>query len=187
MSDEKNPWQIHSARNIYDNPWINVTEYDVQNPSGGNGIYGKVHFKNLAVGILPLDKNWNTWLVGQYRFTIDQFSWEMPEGGGIPGVEPVESAKRELREETGLTAGRWTELLRVHLSNSVTDEFCIIFLAMDLEEGVATPEETEKLVVRKIPFDEVFQLVETGGITDMMTVAAVQKIKLMMLAGLIKQ
>jgi 8-oxo-dGTP pyrophosphatase MutT (NUDIX family) len=185
MSDEKNPWQIRSQRNIYDNPWINVTEYDVLNPSGGSGIYGKIHFKNLAVGIIPLDKDRNTWLVGQYRFTIDQFSWEMPEGGGIPDVEPVESAKRELQEETGLTAGRWIELLRVHLSNSVTDEFCIIFLAMDIEEGIAMPEETEKLVVRKIPFDEVFQLMDTGVITDVMTVAAVQKIKLMMLAGLI--
>lgn len=186
MSDDKNPWKIRSQRNIYDNPWINVTEYAVQNPSGGNGIYGKVHFKNLAIGILPLDKNWNTWLVGQYRFTIDQFSWEMPEGGGTPEVDPVESAKRELREETGLTAGRWTELLRVHLSNSVTDEFCIIFLARDIEEGTPMPEETEKLVVQKMPFDEVFQLVETGGITDIMTVAAVQKIKLMMLTGLIE-
>ncbi|MCW3117205.1 MAG: hydrolase [Chitinophagaceae bacterium] len=187
MSENKNPWQILSQRNIYDNSWINVTEYDVINPSGGKGIYGKVHFKNYAIGVIPLDEDWNTWLVGQYRFTIDGYSWEMPEGGGMVNAAPVESAKRELKEETGLNANEWTEILRLHLSNSISDEYSIIFLARGLEEGIAMPEETEKLVVKKLPFDEVYDMVKTGKITDAMTIAAVQKIKLMMMEGLIKK
>src|SRR5579871_191774 len=108
--EEKNPWQIISEKNIYDNPWINITEFDVINPGGGNGIYGKVHFKNLAIGILPLDENMNTYLVGQYRFPLDQYSWEIPEGGGMIGIDPLISAQRELIEETGLVATQWTEI-----------------------------------------------------------------------------
>ncbi|MES1215776.1 MAG: NUDIX hydrolase, partial [Bacteroidota bacterium] len=141
MNETKNPWQVVSGKNIYDNPWINVTEYDVINPSGGKGIYGKVHFKNYAIGVIPLDEEWNTWLVGQYRFTIDKYSWEMPEGGGPFDELPVEAAKRELKEETGLTANEWTEILGVHLSDSITDEYSIIFLARDLKPGVSSPEE----------------------------------------------
>src|SRR5690606_12738410 len=129
------------------NKWINLTEYDVINPRGGHGIYGKIHFKNLAIGILALDENRNTWLVGQYRFAPDQFSWEIPEGGGPLGIDPLESAKRELLEETGLSAKKWQEVQRMHLSNSVSDEFAIIYLAQDLEQGEAQPEETEELHV----------------------------------------
>src|ERR1041384_5055763 len=110
MDEQQNPWQILSSKEVYDNKWIAVTEYDVINPNGGKGIYGKVHFKNLAIGILPLDDQLNTWLVGQYRFTIDQYSWEMPEGGGEMDTDPLESAKRELLEETGLKAKKWTLL-----------------------------------------------------------------------------
>jgi 8-oxo-dGTP pyrophosphatase MutT (NUDIX family) len=167
----------------YDNNWINVTEFDVINPSGGKGIYGKVHFKNLAIGVLPLDENWNTWLVGQYRFTIDQYTWEIPEGGGLMGVAPVESAKRELKEETGLEAQIWTELLRLHLSDSITDEYSILYLARELTAGEPAPEETEHLLVKKLPFDEVYEMLQSGKITDVMSVAAIQKVKLMMLSG----
>src|ERR1700749_2172291 len=95
---EENPWQIVSEKNVYDNPWINLTEYQVINPSGNPGIYGKVHFKNLAIGVLPLDEEMNTYLVGQYRFTLNQYSWEIPEGGGAAGEHPLDSAKRELLE-----------------------------------------------------------------------------------------
>ena len=180
---EENPWQITSEKNIYDNPWINLTEYQVINPSGNPGIYGKVHFKNLAVGVLPLDDELNTWLVGQYRFPLEQYSWEMPEGGGLIGIDPIESAKRELLEETGLKASKWTELQRLHLSNSVSDELSIIYLAQGLTQFEAEPEDTEQLIIKKLPFNEVYQMVCDGKITDSMTVAAVLKVRLLLSEG----
>ena len=182
MSETKNPWTILSERPVYDNPWIGITEYGVINPNGGKGIYGKVHFKNLAIGVLPLDGEGNVWLVGQYRFPLNEYSWEIPEGGGDPAVEPVESAKRELREETGLIARSWTPILEMHLSNSVSDERAIIILARELEQREAMPEETEQLIVRKLPFEEVYRMVEKGQITDAMSVAAILKVKLMLAA-----
>ncbi len=183
---DKNPWTVLDQKNIYENPWISLTEYQVLNPSGGNGIYGKVHFRNRAIGVFPLDSDGNTWLVGQYRFTIDRYSWEMPEGGGPMDEDPLDAAKRELSEETGLSAHDWSLLLTMHLSNSVTDEFAIIYLARELEQHMPHPEETEDLRVRKLPFSEVFRMVEQGQITDSMTVAAVQKLQLMLLDGRIK-
>jgi len=178
---EDNPWQITSQKEIYDNPWINLTEYQVINPSGNPGIYGKIHFKNIAIGILPLDDEMNTYLVGQFRFALGQYSWEMPEGGGPLGIDPIESAKRELLEETGLKAENWSELVRIHLSNSVSDELSIIYLARGLAQFEAEPEDTEQLIVKKLPFETVYQMVCDGEITDSMTVAAVLKLKLLML------
>jgi 8-oxo-dGTP pyrophosphatase MutT (NUDIX family) len=176
---EDNPWKITSQKNIYDNPWINVTEYQVINPAGNPGIYGKVHYKNLAIGVLPLDEELNTYLVGQYRFPLNQYSWEMPEGGGPEGTDPLESAKRELLEETGLKASQWTEVQRLHLSNSVSDELSILYLARGLEQFEAEPEETEQLIIKKVPFAEVYRMVCGGEITDAMTVAAVLKVQLL--------
>lgn len=181
----KNPWTILSEREIYDNKWINVTEFDVINPSGGKGIYGKVHFKNAAIGIVPLDDEFNTYLVGQYRFTLNQYSWEIPEGGGSFD-DMLESAKRELREETGLIAEEWTKLMDFHLSNSVCDEHGAIFLARKLSQHDSQPEETEDLQVKKVPFEEAYRMVESGEITDSMAVAGILKVKLMMLDGRIK-
>jgi ADP-ribose pyrophosphatase len=178
---EDNPWKITSERLVYDNPWINLTEYQVLNPSGNPGIYGKVHFKNIAIGVLPLDENLNTYLVGQYRFPIQQYSWEMPEGGGPLGSDPLDSAKRELLEETGLKAKEWSELIRIHLSNSVSDELSIIYLARGLEQFESEPEETEQLVVKKLPFGEMYQMVCSGEITDSMTVAAVLRLRLLLI------
>lgn len=182
MNESYNPWTILAERAIYDNKWIGVTEYDVINPGGGKGIYGKVHFKNLAIGILPLDEQLNTWLVGQYRFTLNAYSWEIPEGGGDPAVPPIESARRELLEETGLVAAEWTPLVEMHLSNSVSDEWGIVYLARGLEQREAMPEETEQLVIRKLPFEEAYRMVGKGQITDSMSVAAILKMKLMLLA-----
>ncbi len=180
---EDNPWQIVSEKIIYDNQWIGLTEYRVINPSGNPGIYGKVHFKGFAIGVIPLDDDMNTYLVGQYRFPLDQYSWELPEGGGAFNAEPIDSAKRELLEETGLKASRWTEIQRMHLSNSVTDELCIIYLARDLQQFEPEPEDTEQLIIKKVPFDEVYSMVCNGEITDSVTVAAVFKIRLMQLEG----
>lgn len=180
MNSEDNPWKIDSEKNIYDNPWINVTEYQVTNPSGNPGIYGRVHFKNKAIGVFPLDKNGNTYLVGQYRFPLKQYSWELPEGGGPLESHPLDSAKRELLEETGLKAAKWTEILRMHLSNSVCDEEAIIYLAQNLEQFEAEPEETEQLIIKKMPFSEVYQMVCRGEITDAITVAAVLKVYILL-------
>ena len=174
-----NPWTILAERKVYDNPWIGVTEYDVINPGGGRGIYGKIHYKGLAIGILPMDEQGYIWLVGQYRFVLGAYSWEIPEGGGHPDVLPVESAKRELEEETGLVAKDWSLLLEMHLSNSVSDERAFVFLARGLEQREAMPEETEQLAVRRLPFEEAYQMVGRGEITDSMSVAAILKVKLM--------
>lgn len=177
------PWTINAEKEVYDNPWINITEYQVTNPSGNPGIYGKVHYKNLAIGVFPLDNELNTYLVGQYRFVLNQYSWEIPEGGGPFDAEPLESAKRELLEETGLKANSWTEILRMHLSNSVSDELSIIYLARDLEQFEAEPEDTEQLIIHKVPFYQVYEMVCRGEITDAITVAAVLKVKLLLAEG----
>lgn len=183
IDEKKNPWQILGQKNVYDNKWIEVTEFDVLNPSGGKGIYGKVHFKNIAIGVVALDEQMNTYLVGQYRFTVNEYSWEIPEGGGAMGIDPLESAKRELLEETGLVAKDWSFLLTMHLSNSVSDEYGVVFLARDLEQYTAMPEETEELVVKKLPFEEVYQLTKAGKITDSMSMAAILKLKCLQLEG----
>lgn len=174
-----NPWQTLSEKKIYENPWISLTEYQVINPGGGEGIYGKVHFKNLAIGIIVLDEDYCTWLVGQYRYPPDQFSWEIPEGGGLLQKDPLESAQRELLEETGITAGSWIEIQRMHLSNSVSDELAIIYLARDLSFGESNPDETEQLTLKKIPFNEAYKMVMSGEITDSMSVAAILKVQVL--------
>ena len=183
MNEHRGPWQITNEQEVYNNNWITVTHYKVINPSGGAGIYGKVHMKNRAIGIIPLDEEMNTYLVGQYRFPLDEYSWEIPEGGGPLGDDPLSAAKRELAEETGLEAAHWTKILEMTLSNSVTDEKCIIYMARGLAQYAATPEDTEDLVVKKISFEEVYSMVQNGKITDAVTVAAVLKIKLMMFEG----
>jgi 8-oxo-dGTP pyrophosphatase MutT (NUDIX family) len=167
----KNPWTTLSGEVKYDNRWITVTEYQVINPGGGRGIYGKIHFKNRAIGVIPVDKDLNTWLVGQFRYALDEWSWEIPEGGGPMNEPPVECAKRELQEETGITAKKWSQILRLHTSNSVTDEEGFIFMAEDLEHGASSLEETEAdLQIWKLPLKEALQMVIDGKITDSMSV-----------------
>ncbi len=176
-TDIQNPWTTHSSTDKYDNAWINVTEHQVTNPSGKPGIYGKVHFKNKAIGIIPIDHEGNTWLVGQWRYPINEWSWEIPEGGGHVDTDPLAAAKRELREETGLNANQWTMIQRVHLSNSVSDEEGFIFLAEDLFEGLHDRDETEAdMMVRKLTFHEAHQMVLDGRITDSLSVMAILKV-----------
>ncbi len=180
---EKNPWTTLHSKTIYDNKWITVTEDDVINPKGGAGIYGRVHFKNIAIGVIAMDDQQNLWLVGQYRYTLNAYSWEIPEGGSPYAENPLEGAKRELKEETGLVAEQWQELFRMHLSNSVSDELAIIYLATNLTQEEAAPEDTEELQLQKVSVDRAYEMVETGVITDSMSVAAITKIKLMQLQG----
>ena len=181
--EENNPWTTLDSRKIYENNWIGLTEHQVINPAGNQGIYGEVHFKNLAIGILPLDEHLNTWLVGQYRFPLNAYSWEIPEGGGPLHLDPLDSAKRELLEETGLSAGNWQEIQRLHLSNSVSNELAIVYIARDLTMGEAEPEETEQLTIRKLAFEEAYQMVMRGEITDSISVAAILKTQILILQG----
>ena len=174
-----NPWTTLSAEEKYNNPWIRVTEFNVVNPGGKPGIYGKVHFKNKAIGIVALDEQDNTWLVGQWRYPLNEWSWEIPEGGGPHGTDILLSAQRELKEETGLTASRWTLIQRTHLSNSVSDEEGYVFLAEGLTAGEKELEDTEAdMKVRHLPFSEALQMVADGRITDSLSVMGLLKVAL---------
>ena len=176
---QESPWKTLSGEVRYENKWIRVTEHDVINPAGKPGIYGVVHMKSTAIGVLPIDAEGCVPLVGQYRYSLNAYSWEMPEGGGAPDAEPIEEAMRELREETGVVARQWFELLRLHTSNSICDEHGVIYLAWDLEHTEAEPEDTEALTVARVPFPRVLDLVLDGTITDAMTVTAVLKARVL--------
>lgn len=182
IQPDQNPWQTLSEKKIYNNNWIDVTEYDVINPNGGKGIYGKVHFKNAAIGIIPLDEDYNTYLVGQYRYTINQYTWEIPEGGAL-NESPLDAAKRELLEETGLKANNWQQLLEMYLSNSVTDEHCFVFVAKNLTQHAPMPEPTEQLAIKKISFEKVYKMVMQNEITDAISVTAILKTKILITEG----
>jgi len=168
---EKNPWRTLSVKKVYENPWIALTEAAVINPNGGMGIYGKIHFKSIALAIIPIDSQLNTWLVGQYRYTLNEYSWEIPMGGGGLKEDILLAAQRELKEETGLSANKWTKLIRIHTSNSVTDEEGFIYLAEELELGIPENDPTEKLIVKKIPLFEAINMIQAGKITDAISIA----------------
>jgi len=176
--NEKNPFRTLSSREVYDNPWIRVVEHQVVKPRGGEGIYGVVHFKNRSVGVVPYD-NGKIWLVGQYRFALGLYSWEIPEGGAPQGESLEACAERELREETGIRAGRLSKLFSMHVSNSASDEEAHLFLATELEHGPSAPEDTEELSVKALPLAEIMTLIEAGVITDGMTIAAIFKVALL--------
>jgi 8-oxo-dGTP pyrophosphatase MutT (NUDIX family) len=171
-----NNWQKIDSEQVYDNPWITVEHHNVITPNKTRGIYGKVHFKNLAIGIIPLDEQQNTWIVGQHRYTLDQYSWEIPMGGGPLDEDPLISAQRELQEETGLTADTWQHLLDIHTSNSVTDEYGSIYIAQQLTMGETAFDPTEDLRIKKLPFAELVTMVLDGAITDSLTIAGVLKL-----------
>ena len=183
LIDEGNPWTKKSDKVVYDNPWIHVREHQVIDPSGNNTIYGVVSAKMLAVGIIPLDNEYNTWLVGQYRYPLHKYSWEIIEGGGKFDVDPLESAKRELKEEGGLEAKQWTKILEMQTSNCISDEQAHIFIAKDLIIGKPEPDENERLQLVKVPFDEAYRLVMDGRILDGMSVGGILKTKILIDRG----
>ncbi len=170
---EDNNWKTLSNATVYENPWISVEHRDVTTPAGTPGIYGVVKFKNKAIGIIPVDEAGFVYLVGQYRYTLGEYSWEIPEGGGPIGEDPLETAKRELKEETGLSATHWQYLGRIHTSNSVTDEEGFVFLAQGLVHGEAEPEETEQLQLKRVPLEEAVAMVMRSEITDSISVCAI--------------
>ncbi len=167
----------------YETPWIRITHHDIIDPSGREGIYGTIHFKNLAIGVVPLDEDLNTWIVGQYRYPIEAYSWEIPEGGGRRDIPPIESAKRELREEAGIEADHWQEILRMDLSNSASDEHAILYVAQGLTFHRPQPDHDEELELKKLPFEELYGMVVRGEVLDSLTIAAVLKVKIMLLDG----
>jgi ADP-ribose pyrophosphatase len=176
MDENINPWTTLDTKLVYDNPWLKITQSDVLNPNGNPGIYGVVHFKNLAIGVVPLDEDGNTWLVGQYRYPLNEYSWEIPEGGGKIGVNPLLSAQRELSEETGILANKWTKIQEFNTSNSCTDEHSILYLAQDLIFNQAHPDDDELLAIQKINICDLYQKVINSDIKDSLTVVAIYKV-----------
>ena len=178
METENNPWKTISQETAYENAWIRVEHHDVINPAGNPGIYGKVHYKNTAISIVAIDSERYTYLVGQYRYTLNAYSWEVPEGGCSikSGESTLEAAKRELLEETGLVATQWTEIGEVYLSNSVSDERAVMYVAKNLSQQQACPEETEQLKIRRIPLTEAIEMAQNGQITDALSVLTLLKI-----------
>lgn len=170
-----NSWKTRGVKKIFESPWIELEVHDVINPSGNEGIYNVIKFKHWAIGILPVDEQGYTYLVGQWRYPLNQYSWEIPEGGGSLNIPPIESAQRELLEETGLVAQNFEELLRLHTSNSVTDELAIVFLATNLQQKQSMPEETEDITIKKVHMREALELVMNNEITDSISVAAILK------------
>ena len=173
-----NPWQRLARRVAYENPWLTVWHDDVIRPDGAPGIYGVVHFANRAIGVLAIDDRDRVLLVGQHRYPLDAYSWEIPEGGVPAGESALDGARREVREETGVEADRWRELVRFHLSNSISDEAGIVFAARAVSHGVASPEPSEELAIRWLPFDEALAMTTDGRITDAMTIMGLQRIAL---------
>ena len=171
MSDENRngPWTVKSTETSFRNPWISVESSDVIHPDGKDGIYGVVRFANFATGVLPIDEDGFTWLVGQHRFAFDAYSWELPEGGGRKDTSPQVSAARELEEETGLLAANWSEIGHWHLSNSVTDERAFGYLAWGLSAGQTAPESSEELAVKRVKFSDLLAMCLSGEVTDAFT------------------
>ena len=172
------PWRRQTRAIAYENAWITVWHDDVARPDGSPGIYGVVHFANLAVGAVVLDDDDRVLLVGQHRYTLDTYSWELPEGGVPAGESAIDGARRELREETGVEADRWREIARFHLSNSISDEAGILFAAHATSHGVASPEPSEQLAIRWLPFAEALAMTIDGRITDAMTIIGLQRVAL---------
>lgn len=176
MKNKVGGWVQLDRKIVYENPWIEVSHENVQRPNGTEGIYGKVHFKSNAVGVVPIDEHGNTWLVGQSRYVLDTFTWEIPEGGSPLNESPLDTAKRELQEEVGLEATDWAPLQTMHLSNSVTDEVAYLFVARGLSFTEQSLEDTEDIVVKKLPLKEAFAMVLSGEITDSLSVAALLRV-----------
>lgn len=171
MNTTENPWRTLDSTVRYENPWLTIRHENVLTPAGTPGIYGVVSFKNKAVGVIPIDADGYTYLVGQYRYPLDEYSWEIPEGGCPIGTDPLESARRELREETGLEARTWTRIARIHTSNSATDEEGFLYVAEDLSQGDHAPEETEELRIWRLPLAEAVAMAMTSRITDALSVS----------------
>ncbi|NHN37706.1 NUDIX hydrolase [Pseudomaricurvus alcaniphilus] len=173
QAESVGPWQRLSRETVYENPWIRVSHDEVKTPADTDGIYGVVHFKSRAIGVIALDEEQHLWLVGQTRYALGCYSWEIPEGGAPLQEQPLAAAQRELQEETGLLADQWQQILHLHLSNSVCDEEALVYLATGLTQAQASPEATEDITVKRVAFTTAVAMVERGEITDAISVAAI--------------
>ncbi|MEY4589563.1 MAG: hypothetical protein RL497_1639 [Pseudomonadota bacterium] len=178
LPEQRGPWTCHSRSVVYENPWIHVSHETVTTPAGTPGIYGVVHFKGRAVGVVPVDDEHFTYLVGQTRYTLNAYSWEIPEGGAHAGETLEACALRELEEEVGLRAAHLTPLGTLHLSNSVTDEAAHYFLATGLSPGEQKLDATEDIQVKRVPLKEAVEMALRGEITDAISVAALLRLAL---------
>jgi len=172
------PWRRRSRTQVYANAWITVWHDEVDRPDGSPGIYGVVHFANEAVGVVVLDDDDRVLLVGQHRYTLDRYSWEIPEGGSPSGEPAVEGAKRELLEETGVTADGWRPIRRFTLSNSISDESGVLFAARARSHEAPSPDPTEDLAIRWVPFDDAIAMIDRAEIVDAMSIMALQAVAL---------
>jgi ADP-ribose pyrophosphatase len=178
-NDTTSDWKKLNSEVVYDNPWIRVFHENVINPNGGQSIYGRIHFKNVAIGILPIDDEGNTWLVGQSRYPLGTYTWEIPEGGAPIGEDPLKAAMRELAEEVNLQAEHWQLIQEADLSNSATDERMMIYLATGLSRCKGKPDDSERLVVKKVPLETFLNMVDTGEIRDSLSVFAALRYRVM--------
>jgi 8-oxo-dGTP pyrophosphatase MutT (NUDIX family) len=181
--EDTDPWTTKSVSQPFQNDWFKIDSYAVIHPGGADGVYSVIRPRRLAVGVLPIEADGRVHLVGQWRFALGRYSWEMPEGGADPGEPALMCAVRELAEETGLRAGELHVILEMDLSNSLSDERAIMFLATDLTPGEANPEPTEVLKRRTAHFTELLDRVVGGHIRDSMTVAAVLRAHHMAVTG----
>lgn len=183
MSHKRGPFTVHDARGVFDNPWISLTHHDVSVSSGRRFSYTTVSFKKVATGVVPLHEDGTVTLVGQHRFPLDTYSWELPEGGAEPGEPPLEAIKRELAEEAGLKAAAWREILTMHLSNSITDERAYVYLATGLSPASGEADDTEELAVQRLPFKDALAMAADGRITDAISVAGLLRVHYLAIRG----
>jgi 8-oxo-dGTP pyrophosphatase MutT (NUDIX family) len=181
--EDQNPWTDKGVARVFENGWFGIDSHTVIRPDGTEAIYSVMRPHGVAVGVLPIEDDGQVHLVGQWRFTLARYSWEMPEGGAGRDEPALECAKRELQEETGLSASHFEKILELDLSNSITDERAVLFLATGLKPGPASPEPTEVLKRRTAHFTEVLARVADGRIRDAMTVAAVLRAHHMAVTG----
>jgi 8-oxo-dGTP pyrophosphatase MutT (NUDIX family) len=181
--DGDDPWIVKGVTQPFENAWFRIDSHAVIHPGGEPGTYSVIRVRRLAVGVLPIDADGNVHLVGQWRFPLGRYSWEMPEGGAEPGEAALDCARRELEEETGLSAANYRQILEMDLSNSLTDEKAVMFLANDLQPGEAKPDATEVFKRRTVTFAEMLARVTDGRIRDSMTVAAVLRAHHMAVTG----
>jgi 8-oxo-dGTP pyrophosphatase MutT (NUDIX family) len=168
---------------VLDNPWFGVDDYQAVAPTGVPSRYYVARFKNRAVGVLPLFEDGTVALVGQWRFPFGAYSWEIPEGGAPMTEQPLAGAQRELREEAGLVAADWREVLRLTPSNASTDETCFCYLATGLTRTETEPDPTEALTLARVPFLEALAAATSGKILDAMTVATLLRVHHMAVTG----
>ena len=187
MTPKGPAWQRLAHRPVYESPWITVDEFDAVAPTGAKALYGLVGMKNLALGIVPLHSDGTVTLVGQHRFPSGTYSWEIPEGGGAKHIDPLISAKRELREEAGLEAQEWFQVLEFDVSNSITDERGLGFLALDLSAVPVEPDDTEVFAIARVPFKEALAVALAGHMRDLITLAMLLRAHHMAVNGEIRR